>query len=147
MVTGGWVTSQANPEASVPPMPWVYSATMNLLASSHCSGAYLADLGPDPRDATLAMKAFQLSNWYRGNYKNIHDPQKILAYSCPPRVEQRQQPILHVTGESGVGKQYCAGGWAHIFRTLLPILQASLVTPSEDMMRLSGTPLESRAQR
>ncbi|QKX53311.1 uncharacterized protein TRUGW13939_00389 [Talaromyces rugulosus] len=89
---------------------WVYNVAENLMSVS--SGAYGADLGPDPRDIVLSTKAFG-PNWQRlATLKQNLDPQNVLAYACPiPRLKL----IVLVTGESGAGKDYCAEIWASEF--------------------------------
>jgi hypothetical protein len=77
------------------------------------SGVYGADLGPDPRDAELAMKAFGPNQPRLAWLKSICDPNNVLAYACPlPSPPKHPQVIFLVTGESCAGKDYCADVWA-----------------------------------
>ena len=56
VITSVWPRDQDGTEAARSGVQWVYNVTGDLL--SLCVGAYGADLGPDPRDAPLAAKAF-----------------------------------------------------------------------------------------
>lgn len=82
------------------------------------SGVYSADLGPDPRDAELASKAFDLIRPKLDQLKGIWDPNCVLDYACPiTRSQVRHSLIVPVTGDSGAGKDYCAGIWASVFNS------------------------------
>lgn len=86
-------------------------------------GAYGADLGPDPRDAVLASKAFGGNRQQLARLKRCVDPRNILAYACPlPKAPLGPKLILLVTGESGAGKDFCADSWVSRFAecTLTP---------------------------
>lgn len=52
VVTGVWPCGQDETETALATVRWVYEVVGKLLPVS--SGAYGADLGPDPRDAALA---------------------------------------------------------------------------------------------
>jgi adenine phosphoribosyltransferase len=114
VVTGVWARDQDGSEAARAAVQWVYNIAGNLLPLS--SGAYGADLGPDPRDAALASKAFG-PNWPRlARLKYSLDPRNVLAYACPlPRAPMEQKLIILVTGESCAGKDYCADIWVSVF--------------------------------
>ncbi|KXG49835.1 FAD-binding, type 2 [Penicillium griseofulvum] len=89
---------------------WVYNVARDLLPVS--SGVYGADLGPDFRDATLAVKAFGSNLARLSHLKHRVDPHNVLAYACPlPKETRRPKLIILVTGASGAGKDYCAGIW------------------------------------
>lgn len=91
----------------------MYNITAELLLLS--SGVYSADLGPDPRDAALATKAFSL-NWPRLiRLKHISDPRKVLAYACL-LVKAPIAPTLIIlaTGKSCAGKNYYADTWVSV---------------------------------
>ena len=83
-------------------MQWVYNVAKDLLPLS--SGAYAADLGPDPRDAALAAKAFGPNRPRLARLKHSLDPRNVLAYACPlSKAPIEQKLIILVTGESGAG--------------------------------------------
>ena len=79
MITGIWPRNQDGTEAVRVTMRWVYNIAENLLSWS--SGAYSADLGPDPRDVALAAKAFGLNRLRLARLKNSLDPRNVLAYA------------------------------------------------------------------
>jgi hypothetical protein len=80
------------------------------------SGVYSADLGPDPRDAALAAKAFGPNRPRLARLKYISDPHNVLAYACPLlKAPMKQKLIILVTGESCAGKDYCADIWVSVF--------------------------------
>ncbi|KPM37969.1 hypothetical protein AK830_g8587 [Neonectria ditissima] len=115
VVTGVWPRAQDGTEAARAVVQWVYDVARDLLPLSR--GAYGADLGPDPRDAGLAAKAFGPNRRRLAQLKRIADPRNVLAYACPlPRepVEARQKLVILVTGESGAGKDYCADVWVSV---------------------------------
>ncbi|KAI4144215.1 MAG: hypothetical protein LQ341_002698 [Variospora aurantia] len=79
-------------------------------------GAYGADLGPDPRDAAMAAKAFGPNRPRLARLKHSMDPRNVLAYACPlPKAPIEQKLIILVTGESCAGKDYCADVWVSVF--------------------------------
>jgi hypothetical protein len=80
------------------------------------SGAYSADLGPDPRDAILAAKAFKPNGPHLARLKYSSDPYNILAYTCPlPKALIGQKLIILIIGESCAGKDYYTDIWVFIF--------------------------------
>ncbi|KAK0727722.1 hypothetical protein B0T26DRAFT_809983 [Lasiosphaeria miniovina] len=87
---------------------WVYKAVNTLLPISQ--GVDSADLGPDPRDGPLAVRAFGPNLRRLARIRSHLDPHDTLAYTClhlrTPKL------IILVTGESGAGKDYCAAIWA-----------------------------------
>ncbi|KAL4982714.1 hypothetical protein BDW68DRAFT_182275 [Aspergillus falconensis] len=87
---------------------WVYDVARNLLPVSH--GVYGADLGPDPRDPSLAAEAFKSNGPRLAGVKRGCDPYEVLAYGCP--VPKTPTVIILVTGLIGSGKDYCASIWA-----------------------------------
>ena len=114
VITGVWPRDQDGTEAAQSAVRWVYNVARDLLSFS--SGAYGADLGPDPRDATLAAKAFGPNRLRLAHLKHSLDPRNVLAYACPlPKTPIEQRLILLVTGESGAGKDYCADVWVSVF--------------------------------
>ncbi|KAH6654783.1 hypothetical protein BKA67DRAFT_566206 [Truncatella angustata] len=116
VVTGVWPRDQDETEAARAAVQWVYNVAKNLLPVS--TGAYSADLGPHPRDAALAAQAFGPNRPRLARLKHTLDPYNVLAYACPlPRPPMKQKLIILVTGESGVGKDYCASIWVTIFNT------------------------------
>jgi adenine phosphoribosyltransferase len=88
-----------------------------LLAFSHeVYGVYGADLGPDPRDAVLAAKAFGRNEARLARPKRKFDPGRVLAHACPlPREPKEQKHIVFITGEHGAGKDFCVNIWVDIF--------------------------------
>jgi adenine phosphoribosyltransferase len=106
VVTGVWPRDQDDTESSRSAIQWVYDVVEDLLPLS--CGAYGADLGPDPRDAALAAKAFGPNLQRLIRLKKECDPKDVLAYACPfPRASVPKLIIL-ITGESCAGKDYCA---------------------------------------
>ncbi|KAI0147666.1 hypothetical protein GGR57DRAFT_249713 [Xylariaceae sp. FL1272] len=114
IVTGVWPRDQDGTEAARAAVRWVYNVVGDLLPLS--SGAYGADLGPDPRDAALAVKAFGPNRPRLSRIKHRADPRNVLAYTCQlPKAPRELKLIILVTGESGVGKDYCADIWVSVF--------------------------------
>ena len=114
MITGGWPRDQDDTEVAQSAVRWVYNVAGDLLPSS--SGAYGADLGPDPRDAALAAKAFGPNRPRLARLKRSLDPHNVLAYACPlPKTPMEPKLIILVTGESCAGKDYCADTWVSVF--------------------------------
>jgi adenine phosphoribosyltransferase len=114
VITGVWPGDQDGTEAARSAVQWVYNVAWNLLPLS--SGAYGADLGPDPRDAALAAKAFGPNRPRLARLKLTLDPCNVLAYACPlPKTPIEQKLIILVTGESCAGKDYCADVWVSVF--------------------------------
>ncbi|RYP49833.1 hypothetical protein DL768_004525 [Monosporascus sp. mg162] len=114
VVTGVWPRDQDSTDAARAAVGWVYNVAADLLPFS--SGAYGADLGPDPRDAALAAKAFGRNRPRLARLKHSWDPRNVLAYACPlPEAPMEPKLIVLVTGESGAGKDYCADAWVSVF--------------------------------
>ena len=114
VITGIWPRDQDGTEAARSTVKWVYDVVQDLLPLS--SGAYGADLGPDPRDASLATKAFGPNRPRLGRLKSSLDPRNVLAYACPlPKTSAKPKLIFLVTGESCAGKDYCAEVWVSLF--------------------------------
>ncbi|KAH6838388.1 hypothetical protein B0I37DRAFT_387645 [Chaetomium sp. MPI-CAGE-AT-0009] len=110
VITGVWPRDQDGTKTALTAVSWVYEVVGKLLPVS--SGAYGADLGPDPRDAALAAKAFGPNLPRLARLKHALDPRRILAYACPlPRAPMEPKLVVLVTGESGAGKDYCADVW------------------------------------
>lgn len=116
IVTGVWSRDHDGTRAARDAVDWVYRVAWNLLPWS--LGAYGADLGPDPRDATLSVKAFGPNRQRLARLKQTVDPFNVLSYTCPlPKEQAAQKLIILVTGEIGAGKDYCANVWASVFTT------------------------------
>ncbi|OJJ83804.1 uncharacterized protein ASPGLDRAFT_58228 [Aspergillus glaucus CBS 516.65] len=116
VVTGVWPRDQDGTEVARAAVQWVYSVARDLLPLS--SGVYGADLGPDPRDAALAAKAFGPNRMRLARLKHSLDPRNVLAYACPlPKALMEQKLIILITGESCAGKDFCADIWVSIFLT------------------------------
>lgn len=115
VVTGVWPGDQAHDqqtEAARAALQWVYQVVQDLLPFS--SGVYGADLGPDPRDATLVARAFGPNLPRLVRLKRSLDPRNVLALACPllpltvPKAPTGPELIILVTGDGCVGKDYCA---------------------------------------
>jgi adenine phosphoribosyltransferase len=114
VITGVWPRDQDGSELAGAAVRWVYDVAKALLPLS--SGAYSADLGPDPRDAAMAAKAFGLNRPRLGRLKQSSDPFNVLAYACPLRnIPMGQTLIILVTGDICAGKDYCADIWVSAF--------------------------------
>ncbi|KAG6997101.1 hypothetical protein FOFC_08899 [Fusarium oxysporum] len=114
MYISGMHGGHGETEVALGAMQWVYNVARDLLPLS--SGAYGADLGPDPRDTALVAKAFGPNGPRLARLKQNLDPRNVLAYACPlPKPPMKQKLIILVTGESGVGKDYCADIWVSVF--------------------------------
>lgn len=113
VITSVWVRDQDGTGSAQAAIDWVYQVVDELLPVS--VGAYGTDLGPDPRDKALALRAFGPNLSRLSILKNKWDPQNVLAHACPLPVVPRQKIIILVTGRSGAGKDYCAAIWASAF--------------------------------
>ncbi|OJJ38685.1 hypothetical protein ASPWEDRAFT_36367 [Aspergillus wentii DTO 134E9] len=110
VVTGVWPRDQDGTDIAQAAEQWVYNVARDLLPLS--AGVYGADLGPDPRDAVLATRAFGPNRRRLAYLKRTLDPHNVLPYACPLLPSPvKQKVIILVTGESGAGKDYCAGLW------------------------------------
>ncbi|KAF3769368.1 phosphoribosyl transferase domain protein [Cryphonectria parasitica EP155] len=117
VITGVWPRDQDATEVARSAVRWVYNVAMDLLPLS--SGVYGADLGPDPRDTALAVKAFGSNRPRLARLKQVSDPFNVLAHACPlPKAPMEPKLIILVTGESCAGKDYCAEVWVSVFTTL-----------------------------
>ncbi|KAK0753678.1 hypothetical protein B0T18DRAFT_477042 [Schizothecium vesticola] len=117
VVTGVWPRDQDGTEAARAAVGWVYRVMSELLplTSSSSSGVYGADLGPDPRDAPLVVRAFGPNGVRLGRLKQSLDPRNVLAHACPlPRPPREPKLIVLVTGDHGAGKDYCADVWVSV---------------------------------
>ncbi|KAJ5355425.1 uncharacterized protein N7496_012637 [Penicillium cataractarum] len=116
VITGIWPRGEDGTELAHNVKEWVYKVAEELLPFSW--GIYSADLGPGPRDAALASRAFGPNYPRLVQLKQIFDPHNVLADACPLRqIPATQKLIILVTGENGVGKDYCANTWASVFNT------------------------------
>ncbi|KAK4889082.1 hypothetical protein LTR27_012120 [Elasticomyces elasticus] len=115
VITGVWPREQVGSEIADAAVQWVYKVAMDLLPASQ--GAYCADLGPDPRDAALAVEAFGPNRSRLVRLKQSADPENVLAHACPiPRTVAVPKLIVLVTGKSCAGKDHCANVWARRVR-------------------------------
>lgn len=135
VITAVWPRNQDGTEAARSTVRWVYDVARDLLSLS--SGAYGADLGPDPRDTALAAKAFGPNRPRLARLKHTLDPCNVLAYACPlPKTPMEQKLIILVTGESCAGKDYCANVWVSVFiRCTHKSLTARAVSISDAIKR------------
>ncbi|KAJ5518108.1 Higher eukaryotic phosphomevalonate kinase [Penicillium expansum] len=132
VITGVWPRDQDGTEVARAAVRWVYNVASNLLPVS--SGVYGADLGPDPRDTALAIKAFGPNLPRLARLKHKSDPRNVLAYTCPlPKTPTKQKLIILVTGESCAGKDYCGEIWVSAF--LQKGLIARVVSISDETKR------------
>lgn len=137
VVTGVWPRDQDATEAARAAERWVYNVIRELLPLS--CGTYGADLGPDPRDVSLAAKAFGSNLPRLAGLKRASDPRDVLAFACPlPRVPTEPKLIVLVTGDSCAGKDYCANIWESVLSTPTDThksLTARAVSISEETKR------------
>ncbi|KAI1192530.1 phosphoribosyl transferase domain protein [Nemania serpens] len=113
VITGVWPRDQDGTQAARMAVEWVYKTAGYLLPMS--AGAYGADLGPDPRDASLAARAFGRNGPRLARLKSKFDPHNVLAYACPlPKMPAEPKVIILVTGDSCAGKDYCAANWVSV---------------------------------
>ncbi|KAI9147465.1 Adenine phosphoribosyltransferase [Paramyrothecium foliicola] len=116
VVTGVWPRSQDGTEVARAVVDWVYDTAQKLLPLSR--GVYSADLGPDPRDAMFATRAFGPNRLRLAHLKRALDPYNVLANTCPLlEPPTKLKLVILVTGQSGVGKDHCATIWASVFNT------------------------------
>jgi len=113
VITGVWPRDQDGTTVAAAAVSWVYRVAGQLLPLSN--GAYGADLGPDPRDAVLAARAFGENLPRLARLKQDWDPQRVLAYTCPIPESMEPKLVVLVTGDSGAGKDYCADVWVSVF--------------------------------
>ncbi|KAI0967405.1 hypothetical protein F4678DRAFT_475349 [Xylaria arbuscula] len=114
VITGVWPRGEDGTKVAQAAVQWVYDIAKDLLPLS--IGVYSTDLGPNPRDAVLAAKAFGPNRQRLVHLKSKYDPHNVLAYACPlPKPSILPKTIFLVTGEHNVGKDYCAGVWAAVF--------------------------------
>lgn len=110
VITGIWPREKDGSELSYSVIAWIYDVANDLLPVG--SGAYSADLGPDPRDVFLAAQAFGQNLSRLAHFKQVQDPCNLLAYACPLlAISRRQRLIILITGLSGVGKDHSARTW------------------------------------
>ncbi|KAL6836592.1 hypothetical protein J3E69DRAFT_321990 [Trichoderma sp. SZMC 28015] len=134
VVTGVWPRHQDGTETAQAAVQWVYHVARTLLPLA--SGVYGADLGPDPRDADLAEKAFGPNRPRLARLKRSADPCKVLAYACPlPEAPMGPKLMVLVTGEHGAGKDYCADVWASVFNTSSPNTPKARVVSISDVTK------------
>ncbi|KAK3902148.1 hypothetical protein C8A05DRAFT_15745 [Staphylotrichum tortipilum] len=147
VITGVWPRDQDGTAVEAATVRWVYHVAEQLLPLS--CGAYGADLGPDPRDAVLAARAFGRNLPRLARLKRDMDPQDVLAFACPlPAEPMEPKLIILVTGDNGAGKDYCADIWVSVFAD--QNIRASAVSISEATKReyaaASGTDLDRLLQ-
>jgi hypothetical protein len=115
VITGVWPRDQDGTDVAQSAVRWVYGVVGDLLPV--CSGVYGADLGPDPRDAVLATKAFGLNGVRLARLKRVMDPHNVLAYACPLPKAPIPKLVILVTGDSCAGKDYCGDVWVSVFNS------------------------------
>ncbi|KAL7820895.1 hypothetical protein V8C26DRAFT_419191 [Trichoderma gracile] len=136
VVTGVWPRDRDGTDDARAAVRWVYAVARDLLPLS--SGAYGADLGPDPRDAALAARAFGPNRPRLARLKRGADPCNLLAYGCPlPQAPMGPKlMIILVTGDSGAGKDYCADVWASVLNNSAPVTARARVSQVRRRPRL-----------
>jgi len=144
VITGVWSRGQDGTDIARAAINWVYSVAIDLLPIS--SGAYGADLGPDPRDAVLAARAFGSNLSRLSQLKHSLDPQNVLAHACPlVKASLGPKLVFLVTGESCAGKDYCAHEWLPLFEECH--LTTRVVSISDaikrDFARVTGANLQA----
>jgi hypothetical protein len=115
VITGVWPRDQDGTDVAQSAVRWVYGVVGDLLPV--CSGVYGADLGPDPRDAVLAAKAFGSNGVRLARLKRVMDPHNVLAYTCPLPKAPIPKLVILVTGDSCAGKDYCGDVWVSVFNS------------------------------
>ncbi|KAK9421797.1 putative Phosphomevalonate kinase [Seiridium unicorne] len=131
VITGVWPRGQDGTETARAAVHWVYNVVGDLLPLS--SGAYGADLGPDPRDKALAAIAFGPNRPRLARLKHNLDREKVLSYTCQlPEAPMGPRLIVLVTGDSCAGKDYCSSIWALIFTNHAPERLAARVISISD---------------
>ncbi|KAM6519076.1 hypothetical protein FALCPG4_012725 [Fusarium falciforme] len=130
VITAVWPCDQDGTKKAREAVQWVYDAEKLLPLSA---GVYGADLGPDPRDKTLAAWAFGPNRTRLAKLKRRLDPGNVLAYTCPFLEAPKQKLVTLVTGESGSGKDYCADIWASVFA--MSAIRARVVSISDEIKR------------
>ena len=134
VITGIWDRDEDGSATARAVIQWVYDLAGGLLPLS--TGVYAADLGPDPRDLSLATYAFGPNLPRLASLKRHLDPQDILAYACPLPQARTPRLIFLITGNSGAGKDYCADSWALTINTRSKIgLKARSVSISDATKR------------
>ncbi|CAA9961370.1 6-hydroxy-D-nicotine oxidase [Pyrenophora teres f. maculata] len=135
VITGVWPRDEDGTAVANACVQWVYDVAKDLLPFS--SGAYGVDLGPDPRDAELATRAFGPNGPRLGRLKRDMDPHGMLAYACPLPKAPPPKLIVLVTGESCAGKDYCAHIWASLFLQQRNNAESSAQGPNSRVMSIS----------
>ncbi|KAJ6008208.1 Adenine phosphoribosyltransferase [Penicillium herquei] len=131
VITGVWPREEDDTSVERAAKAWVYQTVYGLLPA--CNGVYSADLGPDPLDNRLAEKAFGPNMRRLTRLKATLDPHNVLPCGSTFRHESlRQQTIVMVTGDIGVGKDHCAGVWSSTLKRLSNCsLEVKIVSISE----------------
>lgn len=141
VITGVWPRRQRDGIDGA--VSWVYQVVRDLLALPQSRGVYGADLGPDPRDAMLAMRAFGPNRPRLVGLKREEDPQGVLGYACPLLLSDAEMPhqlIVLATGDSCAGKDYCAGIWARILTSERFAVRIVSITDATKQEYASATP-------
>lgn len=140
VITGVWPRGQHDGTDSA--VSWVYDVVRDLLALPQSRGVYGADLGPDPRDSTLAMRAFGPNRPRLARLKRDADPQGVLAYTCPLSSPDTETPklIVLVTGDSCAGKDYCASIWARLLTQECCAVRVVSISDATKRKYASATP-------
>ncbi|KAI0401677.1 hypothetical protein F4802DRAFT_418960 [Xylaria palmicola] len=114
VITGVWPREMDGTDVAQATTQWVYNVALDLLPWS--TGAYGADLGPDPRDAALAAKAFGPNRARLARLKRSLDPSNVFAYGCPLMgAPVKCKLILLLTGQNGAGKDYTGNALVSVF--------------------------------
>ncbi|KAA8621660.1 P-mevalo-kinase multi-domain protein [Pyrenophora tritici-repentis] len=135
VITGVWPRDEDGTALANACVQWVYDLAKDLLPFS--SGAYGVDLGPDPRDAELAVRAFGPNGSRLGRLKRDMYPHGMLAYACPLPKAPPPKLVVLVTGESCAGKDHCAHIWASLFLQHRNNTEFSAQGPNSRVMSIS----------
>ncbi|KAL2830952.1 hypothetical protein BJY01DRAFT_226877 [Aspergillus pseudoustus] len=98
---GRLASEQEKSDISYRAVQWVYGVARDLMPFSH--GIYGADLGPEPKDACLAIKAF-CANGPR--LAGVKLPTWRAGFACP--APDIPPIVILVTGPNRRGKDYCS---------------------------------------
>ena len=110
IITGVWPRAEDSTKVAENSIRWVYGVVHDL--KPWTTSVYGADLGPDPRDRALSLRAFGQNRPRLLQLKSIMDPHGVLSYASPLLAPPKL--IILITGRSGAGKDYCAKIWESI---------------------------------
>ncbi|KAM7188750.1 phosphoribosyl transferase [Rhypophila sp. PSN 637] len=127
VVTGVWLRDHNGSDELRQVQQWVYDIVINLLTLDSCSGVYLADLGLDPRDASLVLKAFGPNRLCLARLKKTLDLYNTIVYACLLPKEPKALELIIL--------DYCADLWTSFFHIEQKSLTTRLVSISTAIKR------------